>query len=610
MPDITVSANVNSILSSANYAAIRTLLGLGDLSIVTGGTGVATALAINTGSAGAIVLFNGAGGTPTSLVGTNITGTAAGLTAGIASAVALAGITGFGANIATALAIAVGNTGAPILFNGAAGTPTSLVLTNATGAVTATYGNGSVTLAKIANAAANNKLLGSGASGSGSPYAEITLGTNLSISGTTLNASGGSGGGNVTGPGSSTDLAIAIYDGTTGQLLKNSLVKIDASGNILAGGGSTSNCAFSFSAEPSSGVFQVTAGIIGISAGGTQVASFAISGHIFAGPLTITSASSLVLGTAGSNVGSIGFKNATSGTATLIPPTGALGTYNVTLPNAASILPIFGQQITFAGPTTARTVTLPDASFTVARTDAANTFTGTQTIGALVATTLNGNTFTAGTYTLTGVAGKTLTFSNTLTFAGTDGTTMTFPGTSATIARTDAANTFTGTQTFGVVVGTSWNGNTWATGTGTLSIAAGKTFTSSNSITLTGTDSTSFAMPPASANIGYLEVPQNSQSTAYTAVLADSGKSIDHPSTDANARTFTIPANSSVAYPIGTCLTFTNMTSQVVTIAITTDTMNLAGAGTTGSRSLAQYGVATARKVASTVWLISGVGLT
>lgn len=46
------------------------------------GTGVETALGVNVGSAGAPVLFDGAGGTPTSLVGTNITGTAAGLTAG------------------------------------------------------------------------------------------------------------------------------------------------------------------------------------------------------------------------------------------------------------------------------------------------------------------------------------------------------------------------------------------------------------------------------------------------------------------------------------------------------------------------------------------------
>jgi hypothetical protein len=111
-------------------------------------------------------------------------------------------------------------------------------------------------------------------------------------------------------------------------------------------------------------------------------------------------------------------------------------------------------------------------------------------------------------------------------------------------------------------------------------------------------------------DVGYRNIPQNSQSAAYTLVLADAGKHIFHPSTDANARTYTIPANSSVAYPIGTAITFINMTSQVVTIAITTDTMYLSSAGTTGSRSLAQYGSATAIKMTSTTWLISGSGLT
>lgn len=110
--------------------------------------------------------------------------------------------------------------------------------------------------------------------------------------------------------------------------------------------------------------------------------------------------------------------------------------------------------------------------------------------------------------------------------------------------------------------------------------------------------------------VGYKNIPQNSQSAAYTLVLADAGKHILHPSTDANARTYTIPANSSVAYPIGTAITFVNMTSQVVTIAITTDTMYLSSAGTTGSRSLAQYGSATALKITSTSWIISGSGLT
>ena len=111
--------------------------------------------------------------------------------------------------------------------------------------------------------------------------------------------------------------------------------------------------------------------------------------------------------------------------------------------------------------------------------------------------------------------------------------------------------------------------------------------------------------------VGFKTIPQNSQSTAYTLVLADSGKHILHPSADTTARTMTIPANSSVAYPIGTALTFVNQASAgVMTIAITTDTMRLAGAGTTGSRTLAANGIATALKVTSTEWIISGTGLT
>jgi hypothetical protein len=110
--------------------------------------------------------------------------------------------------------------------------------------------------------------------------------------------------------------------------------------------------------------------------------------------------------------------------------------------------------------------------------------------------------------------------------------------------------------------------------------------------------------------VGFRNIPQNSQSAAYTLVLADNGKHIFHPVGDNTARTFTIPANSSVAYPIGTALTFINMAAAAVTIAITTDTLTLSPAGTAGSRTLAQYGSATCIKITSTSWLISGSGLT
>lgn len=102
---------------------------------------------------------------------------------------------------------------------------------------------------------------------------------------------------------------------------------------------------------------------------------------------------------------------------------------------------------------------------------------------------------------------------------------------------------------------------------------------------------------------------QNSKSEAYTLALADAGKHILHPEADDNARTFTIPANGSVAFAIGTCITFVNEINTV-TIAITTDTLTLAGAGTTGSRTLAANGIATALKITSTKWIITGTGLT
>jgi hypothetical protein len=109
----------------------------------------------------------------------------------------------------------------------------------------------------------------------------------------------------------------------------------------------------------------------------------------------------------------------------------------------------------------------------------------------------------------------------------------------------------------------------------------------------------------------YSNIVQNSQSAAYGLVLGDAQKHIFHPSADTTARIWTIPANASVAYPVGTAITFINQASAgVITIAITTDTMRLAGAGTTGSRTLAANGMATAVKVTTTEWLISGTGLT
>lgn len=114
--------------------------------------------------------------------------------------------------------------------------------------------------------------------------------------------------------------------------------------------------------------------------------------------------------------------------------------------------------------------------------------------------------------------------------------------------------------------------------------------------------------PNSSASeVGFKGLPQNNQFGGgnYTAVLTDANKHILM-----GGNTFTIPANASVAFPTGTTLTIANSAGfGATTIAITSDSMRLAGTSSTGSRTLAENGLATAIKLDSTTWFISGTGL-
>ena len=116
---------------------------------------------------------------------------------------------------------------------------------------------------------------------------------------------------------------------------------------------------------------------------------------------------------------------------------------------------------------------------------------------------------------------------------------------------------------------------------------------------------------PANADtakaIGFIGLPQvilNSGNLTLNATHAG-----DHIYVTGSSQTITIPANSSVPFEIGTTIAIinANLTSS---IAITTDTLRLAGTATTGTRTLAAYGMATLVKVEATTWIASGNGLT
>jgi hypothetical protein len=113
----TPSLGTPTVLTLTNATGLPISTGMSGL-----GTNVATALAVNVGTAGAVLVNGGVLGTPSSGTLTNAT-----------SLPISTGVAGLGTNVATALAVNVGTAGALVVNGGALGTPSGGVLTNATG---------------------------------------------------------------------------------------------------------------------------------------------------------------------------------------------------------------------------------------------------------------------------------------------------------------------------------------------------------------------------------------------------------------------------------------------------------------------------------------------
>ena len=117
------------------------------------------------------------------------------------------------------------------------------------------------------------------------------------------------------------------------------------------------------------------------------------------------------------------------------------------------------------------------------------------------------------------------------------------------------------------------------------------------SLSVTGNTAT---LTSANYQIGYRDLPQIS---AFGTLVADAGGKHYYGS-----GTITIPASGTLNFAVGTAILIIASNSTTIANAAGV-TLIQAGTGSTGSRTLAQYGEASLVKVATDTWYISGSGL-
>lgn len=114
------------------------------------------------------------------------------------------------------------------------------------------------------------------------------------------------------------------------------------------------------------------------------------------------------------------------------------------------------------------------------------------------------------------------------------------------------------------------------------------------------------AAVPATTSVGYLGLPPLAKSGDYTLTMAETGHEIVMTG---SGHTVTIPANASVAFPLGTVGAASIPSGSSLSLAITTDTLRWIPSNGTGTRTLTGPGVIFFRKYSATEWWCWGLGI-
>jgi len=513
------------------------------VSALTGtGTGVLTALAVNVGSAGAFVTFNGALGTPSSGDLTNCTGITPSNIGGLGAGVATWLATPSSANLAAAVTDETGSgalvfANSPTLVTPALGTPSSATLTNATGLPISTGVSGLGTGVATFLATPSSANLASAVTdetGSGplvfatSPTftSQVTFGTasstrgTLVLANTTANTVTLQSSNSTAAAYTLTFPAAAPVNGYYLQTDTNGVLSWAAGGGGGGGSPGGSNTQVQFN---NAGAFGGDPAFTFVNGTGTATLTLGVA--------STTSAALKIYNSSSANSVTIASGNNTAAwTMTLPTDDGTSGQYlqtdgsgNTSWATVSTGITVNTTAIT--GGTSGRI--LYDNAGTVG--ELATTGTGnvvlatspsltTPTLGVASATTINKVTLTAPATgsTLTIADGKTLTANASLTLAGTDGKTLTVSNTL----------TFTGTDSSSVAFGT---GGTVAYTGGTLAQFASTTSSQLAGVISdeTGSGSLVFATSPtlatprvAGSSTGYTTLASaNSSATNYTLTL-------------------------------------------------------------------------------------------